>query len=118
MLLSEPSAPPSPSPEMRCATRMAALVMPFPSTSKRRPASLTPTRNAIAGLTDERHGLAGRLLPLRRRQRLRRVRGGRLERHGLSSPTPSVGCTPTGELSPMAFLVGVRLRSAPQTPTP
>ena len=41
--------------------------------------------------------------------------GGRLERHGLSSPTPSVRCTPTSELSPMAFLVGVRL--ATDTPT-
>jgi len=30
-----------------------------------------------------------------------------LERHGLSSPTPSAHCTPTSELSPMAFLVGV-----------
>src|SRR5262245_56776670 len=55
--------------------------------------------------------------PLRRRQRLRRVRGGRLERHGLSSPTPSVDCAPTSELSPMAFLVGVRLvASAADTP--
>ena len=59
--------------------------------------------------------VVSRRLPLRRRQRLRRERGGRLERHGLSSPTPSVDCTPTGELSPMAFLVGVRL--ATDTPT-
>ena len=55
-------------------------------------------------------------IPLRRRQRLRRERGGRTERHGLSSPPPSVDCTPTSELSPMAFLVGVRL--CPQTPPP
>src|SRR5262245_20625111 len=39
--------------------------------------------------------------------------GGRLERHGLSSPTPSTHCTPTSELSPMAFLVGVRLAACP-----
>ena len=63
-------------------------------------------RAALARLSPTR---AAGLLPLRRRQCLRRERGGRLERHGLSSPTPSVGCTPTGELSPMAFLVGVRL---------
>ena len=36
-------------------------------------------------------------------------RGRSMERHGFSSPTPAAGCTPTGELSPMAFLVGVRL---------
>src|SRR5262245_32078078 len=41
-----------------------------------------------------------------------------LERHGLSSPTPSVDWTPTSELSPMAFLVGVRLaEGATDTPT-
>ena len=40
------------------------------------------------------------------------------QRHGLSSPPPSVDCTPTGELSPMAFLEGVRLAGArPDTPT-
>jgi hypothetical protein len=42
------------------------------------------------------HQNTWRLLPLE----------GRLERHGLSSPTPSAHCTPTSELSPMAFLVG------------
>ena len=30
-----------------------------------------------------------------------------MERHGLSSPAATVKCVPTGELSPMAFLVGV-----------
>src|SRR5206468_867744 len=44
--------------------------------------------------------------------------GGRMERHGLSSPIVTVKRTPTGELSPMAFLVGVALsRALPVTPT-
>ena len=38
-----------------------------------------------------------------------------MERHGLSSPIAAVICAPTGELSPMAFLVGARL--ATDTPT-
>jgi hypothetical protein len=33
-----------------------------------------------------------------------------MERHGLSSPIATVNSTPAGELSPMAFLVGVILR--------
>jgi hypothetical protein len=41
-----------------------------------------------------------------------------MERHGLSSPTATVDRTPTGELSSMAFLVGVNLRrTRPDTPT-
>ena len=45
-------------------------------------------------------------------------RGGRTERHGLSSPIATVRQTPTGELSPMAFLVGVvSSRAQPVTPT-
>src|SRR5439155_11942229 len=49
---------------------------------------------------------------------LRRERGGRMERHGLSSPIPTASQTPTGELSPMAFLVGVVLSPVrPATPT-
>jgi hypothetical protein len=40
-----------------------------------------------------------------------------MERHGLSSLTATVDRMPTGELSPMAFLVGVRLAGA-RTDTP
>src|SRR5207249_9385979 len=45
-------------------------------------------------------------------------RGGRTERHGLSSPIATVNKTPTGELSPMAFLVGVSLAVAAGHPHP
>jgi hypothetical protein len=41
-----------------------------------------------------------------------------MERHGLSSSIATVDRMPTGELSPMAFLVGVTLsRAWPVTPT-
>ena len=41
-----------------------------------------------------------------------------MERHGFSSPIATVQGPPTGELSPMAFLVGVALRRVPRvTPT-
>jgi hypothetical protein len=41
-----------------------------------------------------------------------------MDRHGLSSPVPTVGQAPTGELSPMAILVGVTFqRLSPVTPT-
>ena len=46
---------------------------------------------------------------LRRRRRLRRVRGGRLERHGLRRPIAGSWTHAVGRLRPMAFLVGVRL---------
>ncbi len=46
-------------------------------------------------------------------------RGGRTERHGLSSPIASLSTVATGELSPMAFLVGVmRPRPLQDTPHP
>ena len=39
-----------------------------------------------------------------------------MERHGLSSPTATVERMPTGELSPMAFLVGVTGRALDRHP--
>src|SRR4051794_11112937 len=44
--------------------------------------------------------------------------GGRTERHGLSSPIATVRQTPTGELSPMVFLVGVKLSRTRRAPPP
>ncbi len=41
-----------------------------------------------------------------------------MERHGLSSPIATVSQTPTGELSPMAFLVGVSVERAGGHPHP
>ena len=41
-----------------------------------------------------------------------------MERHGFSSPTATVNQAPTGELSPMAFLVGVFVERAAFTPHP
>src|SRR6187200_116959 len=45
-------------------------------------------------------------------------RGGRMERHGLSSPIATASQTRTGELSPMAFLVGVSVACATGHPHP
>ena len=103
------------------ATPKAAATRPTsPAASARRSnATSAPTRSATCWTTS----LTLPPPPASKAAPSMRTRGGEpapdlirgLERHGLSSPTPSVDCTPTGGLSPMAFLVGVRLAS--DTPT-
>ena len=90
-----------------CATRSAARrSSPRAAAHRRRPppaAGRKRARRRPAPRPGTNNGSATRPLPST----------GRTERHGFSSPIVPVGCTPTGELSPMAFLVGVTCEDEP-----
>ena len=75
-------------------------------------------RASRAAKADGRFGAARSRLPLRRTLRVRRKEGGGWNATGLARLSQRSTRPPTGELSPMAFLVGVTARQPAWTPPP